>query len=215
MSLDFFLFLAILFAILVNRYRSSPPGPSTTKRPCIGCGKLTSLRCSRCHEAYYCSPDHMTSDWKTHKNNCRKSLSALLFPQDSVKPVAVKIPYASRVDGTDGFEPTLYHNLDSQTLQRYLRGLEMKDVTRFGAHGRLLEHALVVLYSCEWSEIPRNQCIAALTGGRMGIAWAGNVLVLRQKGRLYSETYESAKMEDVGAMSRFFEEYRDFVPYAF
>ncbi|KAJ7684766.1 hypothetical protein DFH06DRAFT_1156579 [Mycena polygramma] len=214
MSLDFFLFLAILFAILVNKYRSSPPGPSTTKRPCIGCGKLTSLRCSRCHEAYYCSPDHMTSDWKTHKTTCRKFLSALLFPQDSVTPVVVKIPYASKVD-TDGFRPALYHDLDLQTLQQYLRGLEMKYVTRFGAHGRLLEHALVVLYSSEWSDIPRNQCIADLTGRRMGIAWAGNVLVLRQKGRLYSEMYESAKMEDVEAIARFFEEYRDFVPYAF
>jgi hypothetical protein len=137
-----------------------------------------------------------------------------LFPVDEALPVLLKIPYTSKLD-TDALPPTPYHDLDSQTLQRYLRGLEMKHVSRLGSHGPVLERALVVMYSSEWSELSRNQCIEGLTGGRMDVPWAGNVLVLRQKGRLYAETYESARMEDVAAMSRFFEEYQDFVPYAF
>jgi len=93
----------------------------------------------------------------------------------------------------------------------------MKYVSRLGSHGPLLDHALVVMYGAEFQVdgSPRNQCIARLTGGRMSIPWAGNVLVLRQKGRLHSETYESATIDDVAPMSRFFEEHEDFVPYAF
>ncbi|KAJ7470405.1 hypothetical protein FB451DRAFT_336696 [Mycena latifolia] len=220
MSLDLLLLLAIIFAILLSR--TSAPLPNATRRPCICCGMLTSLRCSRCHEAYYCSPAHMAADWKNHKAACRTAnrpvLEALLFPVDGAVPVLVNIPYTNRVD-TDGLEgPTPYHRLDTRTLQRFLQVLEMKYVSRLGSHGPSLDHALVVMYGGDFQVdgSPRNKCIAALTGGRMSIPWAGNVLVLRQKGRLYSELYESASMEDdVDAMSRFFEEYRDFVPYAF
>lgn len=159
-------------------------------------------------------------DWRNHKVACRKAsrpvLEALLFPGDGLKPVLVKIPYTSKVD-TDGYAPTPYHDLDSETLKRYLpRGLEMKYVSKLGRQGRLLDRALVVIYGSDFQlDGSLNQCIVGLTGGRISVPWAGNVLVLRQQGRLYSETYESATMEDVAAMSRFFEEYEDFVPYAF
>ncbi|KAJ7445819.1 hypothetical protein B0H11DRAFT_2086993 [Mycena galericulata] len=220
MSLDLLLFLAIILGILITNFKSSNPTPNSSKRPCTLCGSLTSLRCSRCHEAYYCSPEHMTADWKNHKILCRKAnrpvLEALLFPVDSAMPSLVKIPYRSKVD-TDGLAPRPYHDLDSETIQRHLRGLEMKYVNRLGSYGRLLERPLVVLYGSDFQldGSPPNQCIISLTGGRMSIPWAGNVLVLRQKGPLYSETYESATMLDVVAMSKFFEEYQDFVPYAF
>ncbi|KAJ7694995.1 hypothetical protein B0H14DRAFT_2418943 [Mycena olivaceomarginata] len=57
MSLDLFLLLVILFAILLHRQIThiSPIQNSNGKKPCRRCGKPTSLRCSRCHEAYYCS----------------------------------------------------------------------------------------------------------------------------------------------------------------
>jgi len=218
MSLDLLLALLILFAIFL--YKSLTlitPIRSSSKRPCRCCGKLTTLRCSRCHEAYYCSPEHMTSDWRTHKSACRKSLDALLFPVDSEMPVLIKIPYTSKVDtdGAPALPPTPYHALDLEILNQHLRGLEMKFVSKLGSHGAALERPLVVMYSSEWSELQRNQCVADLTGGRMGVPWAGNVLVLRQKGKLYAETYESARMEDVEAMKKFFEEYQDFEPYAF
>ncbi|KAJ7756784.1 hypothetical protein DFH07DRAFT_742304 [Mycena maculata] len=216
MSLDLLLFLAIVLTILLKNWKSTTPTPSSTKSPCIRCGMLTSLRCSSCHEAYYCSPEHITADWKNHKVVCRPGFEALLFPVDAAAPVLVKIPYTSKVD-TDGLEPTPYHDLDSATLRRFLHGLEMKYVSRIGSHGHLLERPLVVMYGSDFrvDNSPLNQCIAGITGGRMGIPWAGNVLVLRQKGRLYYETYESASMEDASAMAKFFEEYQDFVPYEF
>jgi len=214
MSLDLLLLLTIILAIMLNHLKSSNPNPNSTRRPCTRCGNLTSLRCSRCHDAYYCSSEHRAADWRNHKVTCRKAvrpvLEALLFPVDAATPVLVEIPYTRKVD-TDGLAPTPYHDLDSETLKRYLRGLEMKYVSRMGGHGPPLERALVVMYGSNFQldGSPLNQCIAGLTGGRMFVPWAGNVLVLRQKGPLYSETYEDATMADVAAMSRFFEQYSD------
>ncbi|KAJ7849061.1 hypothetical protein B0H14DRAFT_2356350 [Mycena olivaceomarginata] len=219
MSLDLFLLLVILFVILLHRQIThiAPIQNSNGKKPCRRCGKPTSLRCSRCHEAYYCSPEHMTSDWQTHKSACRKSFDALLFPVDSTIPTMIKIPYTSKIDddGAPVFAPKPYHALDSQVLNQYVDMIGMKHVRKFGSYGPPLERPLVVIYSDNWSGLSKNQCIAELTGGKMGVQWAGNVLVLRQKGELYAETYESARTEDMVAMKRFFEEYRDFVPYAF
>ncbi|KAJ7070370.1 hypothetical protein B0H15DRAFT_935239 [Mycena belliarum] len=184
MSLDLLIFLVIVLVIVLNRIPGSTPRNS---KSCICCGKLTTLRCSRCHEAYYCSPAHMTADWTKHKTVCRKSsrpvLEALLFPVDDTAPVLVKIPYTCKVD-TDRLQPTPYDDLDTQTLRRFLRGLEMKYVSRLGSNGPLLEKALVVMYGSEFQVdgSPQNRCIAGLTGSRMAIPWAGNVLVLRQRG---------------------------------
>ncbi|KAJ7043315.1 hypothetical protein C8F04DRAFT_1074390 [Mycena alexandri] len=233
MSLDLLLFLFILLAILVHNWKSSPPTPSSSsnaKRPCIQCGKPTTLRCSRCHAAYYCSAEHMTSvpsncfvlsispltaatqDWRNHRTACRKAFDALLFPVDGDRPLLVKIPYTNQANPDDG----PYHDLDSPTLKRYINGaLGTSYVTKLGSYGPALDHALLVIYHDYWANESRNQCIEELTGGRMGIAWAGNVVVLRQKGRLYSNTYESAKLEDIAAMTRFFGEHQDGVPYAF
>ncbi|KAF8185012.1 hypothetical protein K438DRAFT_1837263 [Mycena galopus ATCC 62051] len=160
----------------------------------------------------------MASAWKTHKPACRKTLDALLFPVDGTTPSTTRIPYTNEIDddGVPAFPPKPYHNLELQVLCKYLDGLEMKHVSRLGSGGPALARPLVVMYSSDWSGLRKNQCIKGLTGGRMGVPWAGNVLVLRQKGKLYAETYESVKMEeDVDAMTRFFEEYQDFVPYAF
>uniref|UniRef100_A0A8D8TYF1 hypoxia-inducible factor-proline dioxygenase n=2 Tax=Cacopsylla melanoneura TaxID=428564 RepID=A0A8D8TYF1_9HEMI len=39
---------------------------------CQLCGfKGTLLRCSKCKVTYYCSKEHQTLDWKTHKVNCK------------------------------------------------------------------------------------------------------------------------------------------------
>jgi hypothetical protein len=55
-----------------------------------------------------------------------------------------------------------------------------------------------------------NSCIRNLTGGKMGIPWAGNVLVMRPEEPLYrSERWHDATMEDLAPMTRFFQEYND------
>ncbi|KAH9048227.1 hypothetical protein EDB84DRAFT_292856 [Lactarius hengduanensis] len=48
------------------------PAPSTPPkhRPCRVCGVPGTKRCPRCKSVYYCSGDHITWDWRTHKSHC-------------------------------------------------------------------------------------------------------------------------------------------------
>ncbi|KAJ7273361.1 hypothetical protein C8J57DRAFT_1179225 [Mycena rebaudengoi] len=215
MSLVFLLlFIIILYAISSLR----APEARRTTRPCIHCGKSTSLRCSRCHEAYYCSSDHIALDWINHKSVCRRKVKdaskfdALLFPVDGGAPTMVEIPYTIKND--DGPKP--YHDLAS--LRPWLpNGLEIKYVRRMGSHGPPLGRMLVVMYggAFQVDGSPQNECIASLTRQWMHVPWAGNVLVLRQEGEVICDRYQSATMEDLEPMVKFFEEYEDFVPYGF
>ncbi|KAK7023838.1 cora-like protein [Favolaschia claudopus] len=163
--------------------------------------------------------DALLQDWKSHRSECRKSLNALLFPADNAAPAMVQIPYTDKVDTDNsipGYPSKPYHALDIQILRKYIANtLEMKYVTRMGSRGQPLTQPLVAMFSGDWEGLPRNQCVAHLAGQEVGVPWAGDVLVLRQKGKLYDETYESATMEDVKAMQRFRAEYRDFEPYGF
>jgi hypothetical protein len=44
-------------------------------RQCLVCTKATSLQCSKCRVAYYCSPECQKIHWKvTHKNECCKKV---------------------------------------------------------------------------------------------------------------------------------------------
>lgn len=42
-----------------------------TKPCCMVCGKESSLRCSNCGEAVYCSREHQKEDWSAHKPTCQ------------------------------------------------------------------------------------------------------------------------------------------------
>lgn len=40
---------------------------------CQKCGKTDNLKkCGRCHNVFYCNVECQRSDWKYHKNNCKK-----------------------------------------------------------------------------------------------------------------------------------------------
>ncbi|KAI0316773.1 hypothetical protein OF83DRAFT_219208 [Amylostereum chailletii] len=38
--------------------------------PCTVCCKPTSMWCSRCQNAWYCTADHLNSDWPRHRREC-------------------------------------------------------------------------------------------------------------------------------------------------
>lgn len=42
----------------------------TRVKACLICKKLSSLKCSKCREAFYCSAEHQRLHWKQHKLNC-------------------------------------------------------------------------------------------------------------------------------------------------
>jgi hypothetical protein len=52
---------------------SSVPPPSPPLQFCSVCGHQSSLRCSRCLGALYCSVACQKQDWKVHKVICKKA----------------------------------------------------------------------------------------------------------------------------------------------
>ncbi|GMH64799.1 hypothetical protein TL16_g04046 [Triparma laevis f. inornata] len=61
--------------------------------PCgyLNCPERAPLQCSRCKETHYCSKDHQTAHWKTHKKLCaapQKKMSAPVPPP----PPSSKVP---------------------------------------------------------------------------------------------------------------------------
>jgi len=49
----------------------------TPKEECVVCGKTGDLKkCSRCRIMYYCNKEHQNQDWKRHKLECQKDISA-------------------------------------------------------------------------------------------------------------------------------------------
>ncbi|KIM38646.1 hypothetical protein M413DRAFT_29896 [Hebeloma cylindrosporum] len=81
-------------------------------------------------------------------------------------------------------------------------------VVRRGVNGPKLEHVLCLTYDDSFlmNDAPANRCIEAITGGRAGIRWGGNVYALRV-GRTV-DFLESADMEeDLEPLVTFFKEH--------
>ncbi|KIO34110.1 hypothetical protein M407DRAFT_150790 [Tulasnella calospora MUT 4182] len=72
--------------------------PMITHR-CHVCGVPTTYWCSRCHNIWYCSVEHMQCNWETHKNYCEpfemRNAPSIVGPQSRQVP--------SR---TDSYPPT-------------------------------------------------------------------------------------------------------------
>ena len=69
-------------------------------RACAQCGEpvVKRLRCSRCKEAYYCSPDCQREAWSTHKPACRKR-SGIATNTSSSSSAASPLPYGGDPEG--------------------------------------------------------------------------------------------------------------------
>ncbi|KAI6001207.1 hypothetical protein EDD15DRAFT_1665006 [Pisolithus albus] len=45
-------------------------GPVVINHPCMLCCRPTSMWCSRCRNAWYCTPEHLHTDWPRHCREC-------------------------------------------------------------------------------------------------------------------------------------------------
>jgi MYND finger len=48
------------------------------------CGLLSSLRCARCREVYYCGSIHQKKDWKSHRKACGQEVPPPSLPSPSI-----------------------------------------------------------------------------------------------------------------------------------
>ncbi|KAJ6449384.1 hypothetical protein C8R45DRAFT_849737 [Mycena sanguinolenta] len=190
--------------------------------PCAVCGRATSLWCSRCQNAWYCSPDHMRNDWPGHRSNCRPpsqgygpntfatpppaareytSVEAIFFPADEDGPpttvtVRLRRPPQGHIHG----------GCPIPLLGPYFDARPDGIILTQGLNGKQLQFPLHVF--CEsrgalTTASPINRSIRHLTSGAVSTPWYGNVITLRFNG-VRRQGYTDAGNNDLPALLAYF-----------
>ncbi|KAJ6622892.1 hypothetical protein B0H10DRAFT_1787284 [Mycena sp. CBHHK59/15] len=211
--------------------------PAATQTSCTVCNTPTSKKCARCGTAYYCSPAHQKSDWKTHKSAClapavplstivktraeaerdgdtKFVIDAILLPFDSDTPRLVKLVCEMYTDSDDdvlgvGF---MQHRVD---LDPYLGPhsntfYKSIDISTFGYTGPPLRYTL----SLRWRDTflvdgsKLNRSIVKLTNGKAHHPWGGNLIAYRvEEPTSMVARCKDAKSEDLAALAAYFVDY--------
>ncbi|KAJ6581000.1 hypothetical protein B0H19DRAFT_1228511 [Mycena capillaripes] len=190
-------------------------------QPCLVCARPTSHWCSRCHNAFYCSPEHMRGDWPRHREQCRPSparstmiatpppaesedisVSAILFLAHADRPRIITVKCRLLHHPSHGLCPV-------PLLQPYFDAPPESVVLTQGLNGELLPFPLHVFYSptALANGSPINRSIHHITSGAASKPWYGNVVALRFSGsrrRGYTETGS----DDLPALSAYFRSYQ-------
>ncbi|KAJ6560052.1 hypothetical protein B0H19DRAFT_944696 [Mycena capillaripes] len=194
---------------------------AAANQPCLVCGRLTSQWCSRCHNAFYCSPEHLRSDWQRHREQCRPfparsnmtarpppaeleyiSVSAILFNADEDGPRFITVKCCPPHHPSHGLCPV-------PLLQPYFDAPPESTILTQGSNGELLPSPIHVLYSPSalTKGSPINRSIYHFTSGAASKPWSGNVVALKFSGRL-RQGYTEVGSSDLSALSAYFRSYQ-------
>ncbi|KAF8318664.1 hypothetical protein DL93DRAFT_2124797 [Clavulina sp. PMI_390] len=196
------------------------PLPYVT-HPCNVCQDATTLWCSRCHAAWYCSPEHLQMDWNAHSGQCHpfvpsvplsfeasiaqelgpaNSYQAILFPHDSETPQLIRIDCLARPQASGPCKWT-------PVAGPFVGGTREPGnviVTR-GVAGAVLRFPMQIFYRADFliDGSPPNRCIQKLTGGHAVHQWNGNVVALKFFGNR-RQGYADATNADLAALVAYF-----------
>ncbi|KAJ6560042.1 hypothetical protein B0H19DRAFT_944771 [Mycena capillaripes] len=192
-------------------------------QPCLVCGRPTSQWCSRCHTAFYCSPEHLHSDWQRHRGQCRPlpvnnygsnmiappppaepegiPVSAILFLADGDRPRIITVKCRPPHHPSHGLCPV-------PLLQPYFDAPPESVILTQGMNGELLSSPLHVFYSpiAPTTGWPINRSISHFTSGASK-PWYGNVVALKFSGSR-RRGYTEAGSSDLPALSAYFLSYQ-------
>ncbi|GJJ11154.1 hypothetical protein Clacol_005385 [Clathrus columnatus] len=193
-----------------------PPTPDNPR--CAVCYEPTSYWCSRCQQVWYCSADHLQSDWPLHKKNCRPALSpgphhfavsaspnqtisvtAIYFPINEEKPRLVSIECLPPSDLSMGPCP-------SPIIQGWFpNGRSCSLTLTQGLNQEPLRFPLQVHYDAEAlsRSTPINRSVYRITSGQAPRQWHGAVVVLKYSGSR-RQSYADASLNDLPALSAYF-----------
>ncbi|KIJ55628.1 hypothetical protein M422DRAFT_151123 [Sphaerobolus stellatus SS14] len=192
-----------------------------TKPLCAVCGEPTAYWCSRCQRVWYCSSQHLSSDWSRHRNECRPaggdpsrhtfamaqtpnqviSVTAIYFPIQEEKPRLVTVECMPPVDMSLGPCPNpLIQALFPNSSGR-LGSLTLTQ----GLNQEPLRFPLQVWYDSETLSrgSPVNRSIFRITSGQAPRPWSGPVVVLKFSGSR-RQSYTEASLNDLPALSAYF-----------
>ncbi|PFH51004.1 hypothetical protein AMATHDRAFT_59904 [Amanita thiersii Skay4041] len=196
--------------------------------PCIVCCRPTSMWCSRCQNAWYCSPEHLQSDWPRHKHTCIPpnasnnngynvnmiatpppaepqfiSVSAILFAPEEERPRIITISCRPSHKPSQGMCP-------SPIMQSHFPGEQAESmILTSGLNSEPLRFPLHIWYSptALKNRSPVNRAIHHITSGAAAKPWCGTVVVLKFNGSR-RQGYSDAGSNDLPALSAYFLAYK-------
>ncbi|KAK0189218.1 uncharacterized protein ARMOST_06726 [Armillaria ostoyae] len=195
--------------------------------PCTLCCRPTSMWCSRCQSAWYCTPEHLNSDWPRHRKECMPAqnasggyslnmiatpppaepqyitVSAILFDPVEERPRIISVTCRPSHKPTEGICPVpMVHN-------HFPDGLSEGIVLTQGLNGEPLRFPLHLWYSptALQKSSPVNRAIYHITSGAAPKAWCGAVIVLKFNGSR-RQGYADAGSNDLPALSAYFLAYK-------
>ncbi|KAK7012719.1 Hif prolyl hydroxylase [Favolaschia claudopus] len=181
-------------------------------RRCAVCDRQTALWCSRCHEVWYCSPEHniqvcttvpflqhsepfprpglsiACSSLETIAEESLRSVQAIFFPvnEDYPRMIAIELRDCGRACPVPVLEPHCKGTANSVVLQRALN----KDLLRYPLH-----------LFCD-SERHVNRAVQRITSG-LAKPFLGNAVVLKYNGTRRAD-YTNATEHDLPTLSAYF-----------
>ncbi|KAI0649608.1 hypothetical protein C8Q79DRAFT_997721 [Trametes meyenii] len=193
------------------------------KHPCVICCLPTTMWCSRCRNAWYCSPDHHTRDWARHKKECIPfscepanqrnpvitlpeagpiRVSALLFMALEEKAQVITVDCEIQMSRTACPAPLLGKYFPDSARPASI-------ILTQGLNREPLRFPLEIWY-CPTSlqrNWPINRAIYRITGGYASKAWCGPVVVLKFSGSR-RRGYSNAAWNDLPPLSAYFLAYK-------
>ncbi|KAJ7347706.1 hypothetical protein DFH08DRAFT_698644, partial [Mycena albidolilacea] len=196
---------------------------SSVNQRCAVCERATSLWCSRCQNAWYCSPEHMRSDWPRHRSHCHApsslygsnmiatrspaepeyiSVNAILFLADEERPRVISVRCRPPQRPSHGRCPV-------PALQPYFDAPPDNVVLTQGLNGEPLRFPLHIFYSSSAlnRSSPVNRAIYHITSGAAPKAWCCNVVAFKFNGA-QRQGYTDAGTSDLPALSTYFLSYQ-------
>ncbi|KAF5383814.1 hypothetical protein D9615_003730 [Tricholomella constricta] len=195
--------------------------------PCTVCCRPTSMWCSRCQSAWYCTPEHLHNDWQRHRKECLPAqnsnsgysmnmiatpppaepqyitVSAILFAPEEERPRIITVSCRPSHKPSQGMCPiplVQSHFPDGQA-----EGIVLTQ----GLNGEPLRFPLHLWYSPSALQKgnPLNRAIYHITSGAAPKAWCGTVIVLKFNGSR-RQGYSDAGSNDLPALSAYFLAYK-------
>jgi len=198
----------------------------TSSYPCTLCCRPTTMWCSRCQRAWYCSAQHLETDWPRHRRECLTSNTVTPAPYQLVAGTLSMVPQLVTVTGLL-FSPeqerphvVTVHCQPAQLPQQgvcptplvqdfFTDSQPQSVVLTQGLNGDSLRFPLHLFY-CPISlarGAPVNRAIYRITSGAAPKAWCGPVLVLKFNGSR-KQGYSDASTNDLPALSAYFLNYK-------
>jgi len=196
--------------------------------PCTLCCRPTSMWCSRCQSAWYCSPDHLHNDWPRHRKECIPAMnapsngynvnmiatpppaepqyitvSAILFAPEEERPRIISISCRPSHKPSQGMCPIPLVN------PHFPDGHAESIVLTQGLNGEPLRFPLHLWYSptALSKSSPINRAIYHITSGAAAKPWCGTVIVLKFNGSR-RQGYSDGGSNDLPALSAYFLAYK-------